>query len=260
MEEDERQRAERELCARLGIDPALPHLGEALTHPSYSNEQRAIGVSAPDNQRLEFLGDAVVGLCVSELLVAAFAAESEGQLTLMRASLVSGSALAAVARDIGVAPALRVGRGADATGERNRPNVLADAFEALIGCVYLDAGLDTARAVVRSALGAEVARLLATGGVERDAKSRLQEMLQARGLPAPRYRVVAEQGPAHAREFVIEVVAVLDHPPAEGAAPDATTADGAARWTLTVTGEGRSKKQAEQAAASAALARLEKQT
>src|SRR5256885_452591 len=130
--DDERLRAEHELCARLGIDPGLPHLGEALTHPSFSNEQRAVGAAVPDNQRLEFLGDAVVGLCVSELLMASFAAESEGQLTMMRASLVSGSALAAVARDAAVGQALRVGRGADATGERNRPNVLADAFEALV--------------------------------------------------------------------------------------------------------------------------------
>src|SRR5258706_16441908 len=100
--DDERQGAERELCARLGIDPALPPLGEALPHPSFANEQRAAGAAAPDNQRLEFLGDAVVGLCVSEILMASFAAESEGQLTVMRASLVSGSALAALARDLGL--------------------------------------------------------------------------------------------------------------------------------------------------------------
>src|SRR5262245_34201667 len=114
-----RERAIAELCARMGVTDEPAHLREALTHPSFTNEQRA---TVPDNQRLEFLGDAVLGLCVSEMLMAAFSDVDEGELTVMRAALVNAEVLAAGASALGVGEALQLGRGADVAGERNRPN------------------------------------------------------------------------------------------------------------------------------------------
>jgi ribonuclease III len=238
VDEDDATRA---LCARLGLDaPASPRLVEALTHPSYANEQP--GAPQLDNQRLEFLGDAVLGLCVSELLMEELAAVDEGQLTVMRAALVNAGSLADAARRSGVGAALRMGRGADGAGERDRTNVLADALEALIGAVYLDLGLDQARRVSRVVLGDAFADVVA-GGIERDAKSRLQELVQARGLATPTYQVVAVEGPPHARLFTARVTIVFDPEPGSGAE---------------VVGEGRgsSKKLAEQAAARAVLTEL----
>lgn len=240
--ESERERAISELCARLGVHDELPHLREALTHPSYTNEQRRSGVS--DNQRLEFLGDAVLSLCVSEMLMAVFADVDEGQLTVMRAALVNAEALASGARTLGLGDALQLGRGADAAGERNRSNVLADAMEAVIGAVYLDLGLDQARVVSRTLLGERVAQLVADGGMERDPKSRLQELLQSRGLEAPTYHVVEVEGPPHARRFTVRVVCRID-----------SAVDG-----LGAEGQGRSKKLAEQEAARAMLEALEPTT
>jgi ribonuclease-3 len=248
------------MCERMAIALPLPHLEEALTHPSFANEQRALLGVVVDNQRLEFLGDSVLGLCVSELLMAEFGSVDEGQLTMMRATLVNTSALAIVARDVGVDRCVRLGRGADATGERTRANVLADALEAIVGCVYLDAGLPAARELVRVLVGEPLAKLVAMGGTERDAKSRLQETLQARGLPTPRYRVVAEQGPGHAREFVVEVEAHIDRDLAQGALAEVAALDGVGRSIITTTGQGRSKKLAEQQAASLAIAIIEGKT
>jgi ribonuclease-3 len=236
-ESSDPERAIVELCARLGIHGATPsRLGEALTHPSFANEQP--GSNEVDNQRLEFLGDAVLGLCVSELLMEAFESVDEGELTVMRAALVNATSLAAAARRCGVGEALRVGRGADAAGERDRQNVLADALEALVGAIYLDLGLDEARRVSRVMFEGALAEL-ASGGIERDAKSRLQELVQARGLGAPIYEVVAVEGPAHARTFTARVRVVLG----EGELLDGD-------------GQGSSKKLAEQAAARSALMKL----
>jgi ribonuclease-3 len=245
------------IAARLGLDASAPHLEEAFTHPSLTNEQRCPGAEPiRDNQRLEFLGDAVLGLAVSELLVTTRGDLDEGQLTFMRASLVNARTLAEIAGELDLGQALRLGRGADATGERDRPNVLADALEALVGAVYLDQGLDEVRRLVRLLVGDRIGELARAGAVQRDAKSRLQELLQARGLTPPRYRVVAEQGPPHAREFWVEVTLVLLDGAVVGAEPDEATADGSTRYTWRATGQGRSKKLAEQAAASAALERL----
>src|SRR5580693_9112971 len=127
-----------DLFERIRGDGELPHLEEALTHPSFANEQRG---RCSDNQRLEFLGDAVLGLVVGEILMERFPPAKEGALSLFRSLLVSGGPLAAWARGVGLGPALRLGRGADAAGERERDNVLADATEALVGAVYLDRGL-----------------------------------------------------------------------------------------------------------------------
>ena len=225
------------LCARLSITPS-DRLTVALTHPSYANEYSSIA----DNQRFEFLGDAVLGLCVSELLMARFEYVDEGQLTVMRASLVNTQALAEVAREHYLADALRLGRGADAAGERRRTNVLADAVEALVAAVYLDDGLGAARALTERLLGERIKTLIANGGAQRDAKSRLQERMQGARLAPPSYQVVEVSGPPHMREFTVEVS--IQRNAKSGAEP------------LTARGRGRSKKMAAQVAAAGLLAKL----
>lgn len=227
------------LCERLGLARSLPLLERALTHPSFANERHA-GGREEDNQRLEFLGDAALGLCVSELLMARFREVDEGQLTVMRAALVNTEALAEFAREVDLAGALLLGHGADVAGERHRTNVLADAVEAIVGAVYLAGGLDGAREISRTVVTRRLEALVVRGGMERDAKSRLQEWVQAQSLPPPRYRVVDTQGPAHARTFVVEV-AINE---AEG------------QWRVLGAADGRSKKSAERRAARLALQRL----
>jgi ribonuclease-3 len=218
----------------LGLDPKLPSLEQALTHPSFANEQR--GGRVKDNQRLEFLGDAVLGLCASVLLTERFPEADEGQLSLMRSTLVSTEALADWAREARVGEALRLGRGADAAGERSQKNVLADAVEAIVAAVYTDLGMDSARALCERIVAVRLARLVSGETVlARDAKSELQEKIQSGGGASPRYRVLASEGPDHERLFVVAVEA-----------NDATIGEG----------RGRSKKLAEQAAARDALARL----
>lgn len=226
---------------RLGLsDVSVPSLVVALTHPSFTNEQP----DHPDNQRLEFLGDAVLGLCVSEMLMEAFQEVDEGQLTLMRASLVNAGALAKLARALDLGDVLQLGKGAAAGGERHRKNVLADAMEAVIGAVFTDLGLNACRAMTAQLLGSEIERLVSSGGIRRDAKSRLQELLQSRQGQPPSYEVVATDGPPHARTFVVRVTV-----------PALNDAEG-----FDAEGEGRSKKLAEQAAAAAALAQLDPAT
>jgi ribonuclease-3 len=218
-----------ELAERLHVTGDLAHLEEALTHPSYANEQR---VPSRDNQRLEFLGDAVLGLLVGEILMERLPAAKEGELSLLRSLLVNTEALAAWARVVQLGPALRLGRGADTAGERDRDNVLADAVEAIVGAVYLDRGLADARVLAGAIVAEPLARLSPGASVGRDAKSELQERVQADGACSPRYRVVATEGPDHRREFVVVV-----------------EVDGAVLGE----GRGRSKKLAEQAAARAAI-------
>ncbi len=210
----------------FGLPPDAPHFDQALTHPSYANERRG----EPDNQRLEFLGDAILGFCTSELLFARFPDADEGTLTRMRARLVNAEALARFARESGVPGALRLGRGAEAGGLRDRTNVLADAVEALIAAAFFDGGLETARRACERVVEAELASL--ERGAARDPKSELQERVQAAGGEAPTYEVVASGGPAHERWF--EVSARIG-------------------GREVARGRGRSKRQAEFAAAAAAL-------
>lgn len=208
----------------------IPRFDEALTHPSFANES-----SAADNQRLEFLGDAVLGLCVSELLAQTRPDADEGALTRMRSALVNAEALARWARTEAIGEAIALGKGARAGSEREQTNVLADAVEALVASVYLRHGLEGARKlvehVVREPLG-EVERL-----GTRDPKSLLQERVQAAGAPAPTYRVRGVRGPQHDPTFEVEVVVGED--------------------TLG-RGEGRSKRVAERAAALDALNAMSK--
>lgn len=192
-----RQRLATWLAEVIGTSE-IPLFEEALTHPSFANESRA-----KDNQRLEFLGDAVLGLCVSELLARAYPEADEGELTRMRSALVNSEALARWGRERGLGDCLAMGRGACSAAERDQTNVLADAVEAVVAAVYEARGIDAARALVREVTRGvldEVGRLGA-----RDPKSALQERVQATGDSAPRYRVVATLGPAHDPTFEVEV-------------------------------------------------------
>jgi ribonuclease III len=220
--------ARERLLLTLGLQRAPRDFDQALTHPSYAHEQRNKGVR--DYQRLEFLGDAVLDLCVSELLLETLADSDEGTLSRAYGAMVNGESLARWARTNDVGLALLVGKGANATGIRERTNVLADAVEAIIAAVYLDLGLDGARRVTKLIVGEALQRAAELS--RRDAKTALQELAQTRGGPAPQYRLLASEGPDHERQFVVAVEIGGE---------------------LLAEGRGRTKKTAEQAAASAAL-------
>ncbi len=160
-----------------------PHFLTALTHPSFAHES-----GEPDNQRLEFLGDSVLGLCTSEQLWTLFPDASEGQLTRMRAELVNAQSLAEWARTVNLVACMRVGRGARAGKEHEGTNVLSDAVEALVAAAYLDGGMSSARAMVAWVIAARLAETEQLGGL--DPKSALQEAVQANGMPTPVYREV----------------------------------------------------------------------
>ncbi|MDP9037057.1 MAG: ribonuclease III [Myxococcota bacterium] len=215
----------RNYLERVTGPGTIPRYEEALTHPSFANE-----TGAPDNQRLEFLGDAILGLCASEMLVAAYPEADEGKLTRMRSALVNGEALAVWARRVGLGRSLALGRGAQLGTEREQTNVLADTAEALVAAMYEARGLAGARALVQDM----VRELLdqADSLDVRDPKSELQERVQATGRAAPTYRLVDMRGAAHEQVFEVEVL--IENVPA-------------------ARGEGRSKRLAERAAAAAAL-------
>lgn len=178
--------------------PAL--LEEALTHASYTNENPAV---TRDNERLEFLGDSVLGLAVSSLLWRQFPEASEGHLTQRRADVVCEATLAKVARRIRLHNYLRLGRGEANSGGAEKPRLLSSALEACIGAVYLDGGYAAAERCVTALVTPELAGLAFPG--ERDAKGRLQAVLQAVGEEVPDYRLVELVGPAHDQTFTIEL-------------------------------------------------------
>ncbi len=191
------------LQERLGVEVLHPALGlAALTHKSYCNEHRSD--LTVDNERLEFLGDAVVDLVVSHRLMEKFPEADEGELSKLRALIVNEDALARVARELRVGELLRMGRGEELTGGRDKSSVLADALEAVLAAVYLTQGLAGAMAVVDRHFADALAGV-AEGRSGDDYKTRLQELMQSQGRAAPRYRVVAEEGPDHAKTFEIEV-------------------------------------------------------
>lgn len=215
------------LEAALGHDFSDPEiLAKALTHSSYASEHAGTG----HNERFEFLGDAVLQLAVTEFLFATFPDLPEGQLAKVRAASVSGAELSLVARQLDLGLHLRLGRGEEASGGRDKDSILADAMEAVIAAVHLDAGYPTARRVVLG-LWEERVRLRATSPGRRDYKTRLQEMLAAQQR-RPEYALEGA-GPDHARIFTAVV-----------------TVEGE-EWGR---GKGRSKKEAEQEAARVALA------
>ena len=198
------------------------HLRLALTHPSCGPQ---------NNQRLEFLGDAVLQLAMSDIVYHAHPEQEEGGMTFLRARMVREETLCAVARQLQLGRYLRLDHGADMTGGRERPAVLADAMEAVLAAVYLDGGFEAASRVVRALWPAEREVPLPVT----DNKTALQELLQAHGLPSPEYQTVAEEGPAHLRVFTVAVYA---------------------QEREMGRGTGNSKKKAEQAAAGVALAAL----
>jgi len=199
----------------------IPRFDEALTHPSFANESRS-----SDYERLEFLGDAVLGLCVSELLVSAHPEADEGTLSRMRSALVNAEALARWAKTEDLGGALALGRGARTAGEHLRTNVLADAVEALVAAVYEGGGLEAARALVNEVVRVPLATAAAALG-GRDPKSILQVRVQAQGHAPPAYRVVTTRGPAHERIFEVEVC-VGDHVVGKGEGPSKRLAERAA--------------------------------
>lgn len=220
----------RELERTLGYrfrDNSL--LLQALTHPSHGHEQGGEG----DYQRLEFLGDAVLGMVLAEDLYRRFPAHDEGMLSRIRSQVVNQETLAAIARGIGVGGHIRLGRGEEQSAGRDKDSILADVLEALFAALYLDGGLEAARSLIVGLFG----RVLDGQASLRinDAKSELQELLSARRMPNPRYHLAAESGPPHDRLFRFQVLV-----------------DG----VVAGEGEGRSKKAAQQAAATEALERL----
>lgn len=176
---------------------------EALTHRSYVFEKPAAGVR--HNERLEFLGDAILAFLSAEYLFSTYPALSEGELTDTRAALVRTSTLANFARRLDLGRHLRMGRGEARTGGRQRDALLGAAFEALLGALYLDGGVEAVRRLLLPLLAEEGQRVV-SGGRFKDDKSLLQECAQAHLGVTPTYRVVAEEGPAHSRSYIVEVV------------------------------------------------------
>jgi ribonuclease-3 len=209
------------------LDATLPHdvMQLAMTHRSFAYEHGGL----PTNERMEFLGDAVLGLVVTESLYRRYPDVSEGHLAKMRAAIVNARALADVARSLGLGALLRLGRGEEITGGRDKSSILADTLEAVIGAVYLERGLTAAEAVVHRLFDPLVEHA-STLGAGLDWKTSLQELTAALDLGAPDY-AVDEEGPDHAKVFRARVILAQDV------------------WGE---GEGRSKKEAEQQAAEAA--------
>jgi ribonuclease-3 len=216
------------LLHRLGHEFRDSRLAErALTHRSFSAEH---------NERLEFLGDSILNFVIAEALYERFPKAPEGDLSRMRARLVKGETLAEIARGFQLGESINLGAGEMKSGGHRRESILADAVEALIGAIYLDAGLDVCRLRVRAWYNSRLAQLV-PGDLNKDAKTRLQEMLQARAQSLPIYRVVETSGEEHKQQFEIacEIAALQE----------------------SFVGHGNNRRTAEQAAAELAIVRLE---
>lgn len=221
-----------ELQTRLGYQFRDENfLRLALTHPSVAHEANA---PTQHNQRLEFLGDSVLGLVLSRELYEKFPEADEGLLTKARAKLVNAVSLAAHGRALGLGVHLILSRGEEASGGRDRASALTDAYEALLGAIFLDGGFDPAREFILREFAAEISELNLSTGIE-NPKGELQELLQAKSPNAPQYQLISAEGPDHERQFICAVL----H-------------DG----TELARGSGKSKKAAESDAAVAALKKL----
>ena len=207
-------------------EPAL--LAEALTHRSYANEHHSERL--PDNERLEFLGDAVLDLVISQYLMINLPNSPEGELTRVRADVVSLPSLARLAKSLEIGSCLLLGKGEERSGGREKPSLLADALESLIGAVFTDGGFESAKVVVLPLFVPLLHQASTDEG--QDFKSRLQEVLQGSQRELPIYQLVETTGPAHERTYRIDVL--IDD-------------------LACGSGQGRTKKSAEQAAARAAL-------
>ena len=213
---------------RLGHRFAAPELArQALTHRSFGT---------PHNERLEFLGDSLLNCAVATLLYERFPRLPEGDLSRLRAALVNQSSLSRLAQNLGLGERLRLGEGELKSGGFRRPSILADALEALLGAIYLDAGFEATRGVVQGLLAEQLERA-EDSPVDKDPKTELQEHLQGRRLALPRYSVMKTEGEAHDQTFTVEC-RVDD-------------------LGLVASGQGASRRTAEQAAAQGVLAQLE---
>jgi len=221
------ERFQEELGYRFA-DPGL--LSQCLTHVSVSRGAEA------HNEKLEFLGDAVLSLAVSHLLMRCHPTRSEGDLSRMRASLVNGRMLAKKARALGMGPLLKMGKGEERTGGRSKDSILAASLEAILGGIYWEAGYDLAREVVEKHFSREVRK---EGLGHDDYKTRLQEISQLIYQAPPIYRLVGESGPSHSKQFLTEISIGGD---------------------VLGCGAGRSKKESEQEAAREALQHLQEET
>jgi ribonuclease-3 len=193
----------KELAARLGLHfDDFTLLSQALIHSSYVHEQPSAGLS---NERLEFLGDSVISLIVSEALWARYAEEDEGSLTTRRAAIVSARGLARIAERLELDSYLVLGLGATAAGERSRKSVLAATFEAVTGAIYMEHGLERTRDWFVDVAAPEINEEPALAELKAP-KSALQELSYARTGRAPQYRLVSEEGPPHARHYIVEAV------------------------------------------------------
>ena len=217
--------ADARIAGHVFRDPAL--LAQALTHRS---------AGTPHNERLEFLGDALVGLIVAEALYLRWPKADEGAMTRARAELVRESSLARIARDLELGARMTLGPGEMKSGGHRRDSILSDALEAVVGAIYLDVGFEACRGAVMPWFEPHIDALPA-GGIGKDPKTRLQEWLQARQRPLPTYELISESGEEHARVF--HVRCLLTEP------------------ALEAEGSGSSRRASEQDAASAALAQLE---
>ena len=224
---------QNELQKTLGVSFQQPDLlTQALTHSSYANENP--GIAPTSNERLEFLGDAILGLIVAENLFRDFPGMSEGEMTRLRSILVKQETLARVAESIKLGNYLYLGKGEEASGGRDKPANLARALEALIAAVYLDQGSAATEQLVLEILDTELLKTLYQGAII-DYKSQLQELLQAKTQQTPVYNLIETQGPDHNKNFTVEVRLGND---------------------MLATGVGRSKKKAETEAARIALEKL----
>ena len=222
----------RELEKKLNYtfrDPGL--LGEALSHSSYANEHRSAGLRS--NERLEFLGDSVLGFVTAEFLFLQHPDLPEGDLTRIRAALVCESSLVEVAKSLDLGSYLKLGKGEESGGGRHRPSIQADAVEAMLAAVYLDGGIGQARKLIHTLVIRQEREKTAAG---RDYKTALQELVQRESGQVLRYRLTGEEGPDHNKRFFVAVEL---------------------NGNCVGSGTGRSKKEAEQMAAKAAIEALE---
>jgi ribonuclease-3 len=204
-------------------------LTRALTHKSYSHEARHEGVQ--DNETFEFLGDSVLGFIMGDILFSRFPTLDEGALSKMKAYLVSATSLAEKARNYGMGDVIYLGVGEEKSGGRRKESLLANLFEAMIAAIYLDGGIEPARALIERSFEKEVDSIDAEDLLFKDYKTALQELAQGQGLQLPEYNVIEEVGPDHDKRFVVEVRV----------------------GSLVARGEGSSKKEAQQQAAKCAL-------
>lgn len=204
-------------------------LARALTHKSFSHEAK--GDQVRHNETFEFLGDAVLGFVIGDVLFHQFPSLDEGALSKMKAYLVSATSLSAKARDLGMGDVIFLGVGEEKTGGRKKDSLLANLFEAMIAAIYLDGGIDAARRLLEQSFAGDLRMLNEDDLLFQDYKTALQEQAQGKGLPLPEYSVVAEVGPDHDKTFIVEVKV----------------------GSLQARGEGSSKKEAQQQAARHAL-------